>query len=237
MVVDGRLDRADAVVANADWAYVHRELLGRGERTRRGEYGCSGILFLAAVRGPVEGPHHTFLLSEDFAGNLADIFERRCLPEHPSIYLSRPTATDPSLAPPGTELLYVLVPCPTLESGVDWKTELPLFRKKVFDRLSRAGLENLDGRILAETALTPESFAERYNLAAGSAFGLAATLTQSGPFRPAVRSRLYEGLYHAGASSHPGGGVPIVIMSGRMAAEAVEQDHARRRPRALGASR
>jgi phytoene desaturase len=221
---DSLVQPADVIVANAEWGYTQRELLDRGEPVAGREYGCSGVLFLAAVRGPVAGPHHTFVLSSDFAGNLTDIFERRCLPENPSIYLSRPTATDPTLAPAGTELLYILVPCPTLDSGVDWKAELPLFRKKVFDRLSRVGLDNLDSRVLAETVLTPETFGARYNLTAGSAFGLAATLLQSGPFRPTIRSRRYDNLYHVGASSHPGGGVPIVMLSGRMAAEAVEED-------------
>jgi len=224
MLDGGRMERADVVVANAEWGYTQRELLARGERVEGRDYGCSGMLFLAAVRGPVEGPHHTFILSSDFEGNLADIFERRCLPEHPSIYLSRPTATDRSLAPAGTELLYVLVPCPTLESGIDWRAEMPGFRKKVFDRLSRVGLDNLDERILAETVLTPQDFGARYNLSHGSAFGLAATLLQSGPFRPTVRSRRYRNLYHAGASSHPGGGVPIVTLSGRMAADAIRED-------------
>jgi len=226
MLDGGRIERADVVVSNAEWGYTQRELLSRGERSAGRDYGCSAMLFLAAVRGPIEGPHHTFILSSDFEGNLADIFERRCLPENPSVYLSRPTATDPSLAPEGTELLYVLVPCPTLESGIDWRAELPGFRKKVFDRLSRVGLENLDDRILAESVLTPEDFGARYNLSHGSAFGLAATLLQSGPFRPTVRSRRYRGLYHAGASSHPGGGVPIVTLSGRMVADAAREDWA-----------
>lgn len=221
---DSATHSADVVVANTEWGYTQRELIERGERVAGREYGCSGVLFLAAVRGPVAGPHHTFILSGDFEGNLADIFERRCLPENPSIYLSRPTATDPSLAPAGTELLYILVPSPGLDSGVDWPAELPSFRKKVFDRLSRVGLDDLDGRVLAETVLTPDTFASRYNLTAGSAFGLAATLLQSGPFRPTIRSRRYRNLYHVGASSHPGGGVPIVMLSGRMAAEAIEED-------------
>jgi len=221
---DGARILADVVVANAEWAYARDHLLAGGEGRRHFRNGCSGVLFLAAIEGPVEGPHHTFILSQDFAGNLADIFERRCLPEHPSIYLSRPTATEPELAPAGTNLLYMLVPSPGLESAVDWTREIPGFRKKVFDRLSRVGLDNLEQRILAEAVITPETFRERYNLTQGCAFGLAATLLQSGPFRPPVRSRRYRGLYHAGASSHPGGGVPIVTLAGRLAAEAIVED-------------
>ena len=90
----------------------------------------------------------------------------------------------------------------------------------------------VDDFLVAETTLTPESFGRRYNLSHGSAFGLAATLLQSGPFRPSIRSRRYAGLYHVGASVHPGGGVPIVTTAGRMVAEAIMQDHANRRTHA-----
>jgi phytoene desaturase len=228
-LAEGRRVRADVVVSNADWGHTQRALLRRGERVGRRDWGASGVLFLLAVRGPLEGPHHQFLLAGDFQGNLADIFERRRLPRDPSIYVSRPTATDPSLAPAGTELLYVLVPTPTLDSEVDWAAELPAFRERVFTRLARLGFHDLSGRILAETALTPESFGLRYNLSHGSAFGLAATLLQSGPFRPTIRSRCYADLYHVGASVHPGGGVPIVTTAGRMVAEAILQDYAKRR--------
>jgi phytoene desaturase len=225
----GGVAKADAVVANAEWGYTQRTLLPRGERVAGRDWGCSGVLFLWAVRRRVEGPHHTFLLAGDFERNLADIFDRRCLPSTPSIYLSRPTATDPDAAPAGVELLYVLVPAPTLASGVDWKAELPGLRARVLERLATIGLDGLERDILAEGTLTPETFAQRYNLTEGSAFGLAATLFQSGPFRPAIRSRRWAGLYHAGASSHPGGGVPIVTLAGRLAAEAACQDFARRR--------
>jgi phytoene desaturase len=221
---DGTTERADAVVANAEWAYTQRRLLHRGETTVGRDHGASAVLFCFAVRGAVAGPHHTFLLSADFENALADIFDRRVVPAQPAIYLCRPTATDPTLALPGVELLYVLVPCPTLESGIDWSRELPGFRKLVLDRLTRIGLHDLEDRILAETALTPEDFQARHNLTHGSAFGLAATLLQSGPFRPTIRSRRYRGLYHVGASVHPGGGVPIVTLGGRLAAEAVAAD-------------
>jgi phytoene desaturase len=228
----GRRVGADVVVSNADWGHTQRALLHRGERIGRRDWGASGVLFLLAVRGPLEGPHHQFLLAGDFQGNLADIFERRRLPRDPSIYVSRPTATDRSLAPAGTELLYVLVPTPTLDSQVNWAAELPAFRERVLARLTRAGFPDLSGRILAETMLTPESFGLRYNLRHGSAFGLAATLLQSGPFRPSIRSRRYAGLYHVGASVHPGGGVPIVTTAGRMVAAAIVQDRANGRARA-----
>jgi phytoene desaturase len=221
---DGRTDRADVIVANAEWGYTQQHLLDAGDPVKGRDYGCSGVLFLVAVPGPIGGPHHTFVLSGDFEGNLADIFERRRLPARPSIYVSRPTATDPSLAPAGTELLYILIPCPTLEGSIDWEGELPAFRKKVFDRLSLMGLDHLGSKLLAERVLTPKDFGRRYNLTQGSAFGLAATLLQSGPFRPTVRSARYRGLYHVGASTHPGGGVPIVTLSGRMVAQAVEED-------------
>jgi phytoene desaturase len=229
----GRRVRADVVVSNADWAHTQRTLLHRGERVGRRDWGASGVLFLLAVRGPLAGPHHQFLLAGDFEGNLADIFERRRLPRDPSIYVSRPTATDPSRAPVGTELLYVLVPTPSLDSEVNWAAELPAFRERVLARLARGGFPDLSGRILAETTLTPESFGPRYNLSHGAAFGLAATLLQSGPFRPSIRSRRYAGLYHVGASVHPGGGVPIVTTAGRMVAEAIMQDHGNRPARAV----
>lgn len=228
-LAEGRRVRADVVVANADWGHTQRDLLRHGERIKRRDWGSSGTLFLLAARGPFEGPHHQFLLSGDFRGNLDDIFARRRLPLDPSIYVSRPTATDPSLAPAGTDLLYVLVPTPTLDSAVDWTAELPAFRQRVFARLARAGFSGLSARIVAETTLTPETFGRRYNLSHGSAFGLAATLLQSGPFRPTLRSRRYAGLYHVGASVHPGGGVPIVITAGRMITEAIIRDHAARR--------
>lgn len=230
--VAGATFRADAVVANAEWGYTQERLLPRGARMGRRDYGCSGVLFLLAVRRRIEGPHHTFLLSGDFEGNLADLFTRRRLPDAPSIYVSRPTATDPSLAPEGIELLYVLVPSPTLRSGVDWAYELPGFRKRVLDRLALIGLGDLERDIVAETVLTPQTFADRYNVMHGSAFGLAATLVQSGPFRPSIRSRAHAGLYYAGASSHPGGGVPIVTLGGAMVAAAIAADHAHSSSRA-----
>ena len=228
-LAEGRRVRADVVVSNADWGHTQRVLLRGGERIWQRNWGASGVLFLLAVRGRFDGPHHQFLLARDFQGNLDDIFVRRRLPRDPSIYVSRPTATDPSLAPAGTELLYVLVPSPTLESRVDWTAELPGFRERVLARIEAAGFPGLSGRIAAETVLTPETFGSRYNLSHGSAFGLAATLLQSGPFRPTIRSRRYASLYHVGASVHPGGGVPIVTTGGRMAAEAIVQDWAMRR--------
>ncbi len=167
---------ADVVVANADWGHTQRELLRRRRACRAPATGAaSGVLFLLAVRGAVRGPHHSSSSRGTSGATSTTSSSIGAFPPDPSIYVSRPTATDPSLAPAGVELVYVLVPTPTLESGVDWHAELPAFRERAFARLARAGFADLSGRIVAETTLTPETFGRRYNLSHGSAFGLAAT--------------------------------------------------------------
>lgn len=223
---------ADVVVANVDTPTAYSGLIDTGLRRKHAdlrleekEYGCSAYLLYLGVKG-LEGDfrHHEVLLSSDFEGTLHDITQRMVVPRDPAIYTCIPTRTDPSLAPPGHDVVYVLVPCPHLGGAIDWKAESDCLRAKALDKLEKAGLSNLRSKIVFERQFTPLDFERMYGCYMGSAFGLSPRFLQSSYFRPQMRSEEVKGLYFAGAGTHPGGGVPIVLTSGRLAAETVIAD-------------
>jgi phytoene desaturase len=190
--------------------------------------GCSGYLLYLGVRRLPEGwKHHTVVLPQDYAGVMRDLFEKRCLPREPALYTCVPTCTDPSLAPEGHHVLYVLAPVPHLDAQITWELEAAAFRDRCLQAVERAGWDGLSEDIVFERQWTPHDFASRYNLFRGSAFGLAHTFFQSAYFRPHNRSEDVRGLYLVGASTHPGGGVPIVLTSARLVADAVAADYRR----------
>jgi phytoene desaturase len=168
--------------------------------------------------------HHEVLLPADFAGALDDITRRKVIPRDPALYVCTPTRTDPTLAPPGHDVLYVLTPCPHLGGSVDWETEGPRLRDTVIAKLERSGFCDLRNRIVFERQFTPVDFERQYGCYQGSAFGLSPRFFQSSYFRPQMRSEEIQGLYFAGAGTHPGGGVPIVLTSGRLTAETIAAD-------------
>jgi phytoene desaturase len=223
---------ADAVVANVDAATAYSRLVPaslRRKHTDRAlaekEYGCSAHLLYLGVRD-LEGDfsHHEVLLPDNFAGTLHDITKRKVIPRDPALYTCIPTRTDPGLAPAGHDVLYVLTPCPHLGGTVDWETEGPILRDQVITKLERAGLRDLRNKIVFERQFTPVDFERHYGCYQGSAFGLSPTFFQSSYFRPQMRSEEIDGLYFTGAGTHPGGGVPIVLTSGRLTAETMAAD-------------
>jgi len=125
----------------------------------------------------------------------------------------------------GGEALYVLVHTPYLRPGQDWSRMLPAYRRTILDKLKRtAGLEDIEERIVAEQALTPQDIHERYKVLDGAIYGLASHGKWTGAFKPGNRSRAVKGLYLAGGAAHPGPGMPMVMMSGWIAADALDQD-------------
>jgi phytoene desaturase len=160
--------------------------------------------------------HHTILMGPRYRELLDDIFERKVLADDFSLYLHRPTATDPSLAPEGCDAFYVLSPVPHLGSGVDWTVQAEPYRKRIEEYLSSTLLPGLKDEIVTSRMLTPLDFRDRLNSVNGAAFSIEPTLMQSAWFRPHNQSEEVKNLYLVGAGTHPGAGVPGVIASAKV---------------------
>ncbi len=215
---------ADVVVSNADSAATYRRLLPSRYRTRwtdkkldRADYSMSlFVWYFGTDRQYDDVAHHLMLLGERYRGLLDDIFRKKTLAEDFSLYLHRPTATDPSLAPEGCDTFYVLSPVPHLDSGVDWSTEAERYRGKIEQFLSETVLPELEKHVVTSRMLTPIDFKERLFSEKGAAFGLEPVLTQTAWFRPHNKSEEIDGLYIVGAGTHPGAGLPGVVSSAKV---------------------
>jgi phytoene desaturase len=162
-----------------------------------------------------EVPHHMMLLGPRYKELLQDIFKRHKLADDFSLYLHRPTATDPTMAPAGRDTFYVLAPVPHLDSGTDWARHAEPFRRAIQAKLEATVLPGLGQHLTTSFMTTPQDFHDRLLSHKGAAFGLEPLLTQSAWFRPHNRSEDVQGLYMVGASTHPGAGVPGVLMSAK----------------------
>jgi phytoene desaturase len=225
---DGEVIMADAVVVNADLPTAYRTLLpglsAPGHRRRRA-YSPSAFVWHVGIRSRPSGDiaHHNIHFGRDWKGAFRALLQDgRRMPD-PSVLVSVPTASDPSLAPPGESTLYVLEPVPNLSGNVDWSTDREQSRDRLATLLSRWGyLPENGAEIVTEQVADPTTWA-RDGLAAGTPFSLAHTFFQSGPFRPRNVDSRVPGLVFAGSGTVPGVGVPMVLISGRLAAERVDQ--------------
>ncbi len=220
-----------AVISNCDSVRTHRELVDETARAafegrRRYEPACSGVvLFLGLNRRYERLAHHNFVFSRDPREEFDWIYNRGEPAPDPTCYLAATAITEPDTAPSGGEALYVLVHTPYLRPHHDWSELLPAYRKVILDKLRRtAGLTDIQDRIVFEAALTPEDIHRRYHVLNGAIYGLASHGRFSGAFKPANRSPDLRGLYLAGGAAHPGPGMPMVLMSGWIAADALDQD-------------
>ncbi|MBK3800305.1 phytoene desaturase [Azospirillum brasilense] len=220
-----------AVVSNMDSVRTYEELVGgapakRFRKRRRYEPACSGVVFyLGLDRGYEHLLHHDFVFSRDPAEEFDWIYSRGEPAPDPTCYIAAPARTEPGVAPPGGEALYVLVHTPYLRPHHDWSRMLPDYRRVVFDKLKRtAGMADLEDRIRVERVLTPQDIHDRYRVLNGAIYGLASHGRFMGAFKPGNRSRDVAGLYLAGGAAHPGPGMPMVLMSGWIAADSLDQD-------------
>ena len=160
--------------------------------------------------------HHTILMGPRYRGLLDDIFERKVLAEDFSIYLHRPTATDPSMAPAGCDSFYALAPVPNLEGGQDWNAISESYRARICKMLESTLLPGLSGELITSRVTTPIDFETDFNAFRGAGFGLEPILTQSAWFRPHNGSEDVKNLFLVGAGTQPGAGVPGVLSSAKV---------------------
>jgi phytoene desaturase len=223
-IVGGEEIDAAIVVSNADAARTYGRLVPEGapgrwsaSRVRRARYSMGLFVWYFGTRRRYDRVgHHTILLGPRYRELLHSIFERKQLTEDFSIYLHRPSATDPGVAPSGCDAFYALSPVPHLGGDTDWAAEGERRRRAIEQRLSRTLLPGLEREVVTSSFVTPLHFRDALNSELGAGFGLEPVLTQSAWFRPHNRSGAIDGLYLVGAGTHPGAGLPGVLSSAKI---------------------
>ena len=228
---DGVQHAFDAVVSNSDAVRTHRELIGGSvarefEHKRSYEPACSGVvLYLGLNKRYDHIAHHDFVFSRDPHEEFHAIYDLGIPAPDPTCYLAATSQSDPASAPAGGEALYVLVHTPYMRPDHDWKKMFPAYRQVILDKLKRtAGMPDIEDRIVFEASLTPQDIHDRYRVLNGAIYGISSHGLFNGAFKPANRSRELSGLYLAGGAAHPGPGMPMVMMSGWIAADSLDQD-------------
>jgi phytoene desaturase len=233
VLVKGQFYEADAVISNADLAHTYGELIKpehrrkwSDKRLRKTQYSMSAFLLYLGVRKKYpQLKHHTLILSERYKGLIDDIFDNKVLPDDFSMYLHIPSQTDPAMAPEGCESLYVLIPVPNLESGINYEKTKAAYTDSVLTFLENDfGLTDLKRSIEVLETFTPSDFKRERNNHLGSAWGVEPKLTQTAYFRPHNRSEDIKNLYFVGASTHPGAGVPGVLLTAETTVKLVTKD-------------
>ncbi len=232
-LANGETIAADIVVSNSDPAWTYGKLLKDYPRKRwtdqkleRSKFSMSlFVWYFGTNRRFEEVGHHTMVLGPRYKGLLEDIFINYAQTDDFSMYLHRPTANDPSLAPDGCDAFYVLSPVPNLRSGVDWNGVAETYRQKVQERLEETVLSGLGDAIVTSHHISPIDFKERLSSYEGAAFAMEPKLFQSAWFRPHNKSEEVAGLYLVGAGTHPGAGLPGVVSSAKIVADLVPEPY------------
>jgi diapolycopene oxygenase len=232
-IVDGtgKIYPCDAIVANSDITKTCTELLPEKEAAaavrRQGsalEPACSGMVLYLGCRKKFSGfLHHDFLFSADSDAEFADIYEKKIPHGDPSIYLAIPSLTDPTVAPEGCEAVYALVHTPYISPEYDWSTRAKEYRDIIVKKMERCGFDGLEESIETERWITPLDLEKLYRVNKGAIYGVVTRRGITSAFKTGNRSAL-PGLYFAGGSVNPGAGVPMVLMSGQIAAECLLED-------------
>jgi phytoene desaturase len=221
---DGERIPADVVVLNPDLPVAYRELLppeATPPRVKRLDYSPSCFLLLAGSSASYSKiAHHNIHFGRSWRGVFDELIDRQQLMSDPSILVTNPTHSDPSLAPDGKHIYYVLLPTPNTSAGIDWSVVGPRYRDEAVARLEALGYVGFGDGIEVEDVTTPADW-QRRGMEQGAPFAAAHSFFQTGPFRPSNLAPRVEGVVFAGSGTQPGVGVPMVLISGRLAAERI----------------
>jgi phytoene desaturase len=228
LLEDDTFTGADIIVANADLPYVYRRLLpdrGISDHIDGLKYSCSAICFHWGMDKTFPLlDHHNVFLSDGFRDGLERIFKHKTVGERPSFYVHAPVRTDPSAAPPDCDSLSVIVAAGHLDKRYkqEWDEITAKTRRAIFERLRKLGLEDFEDHIKFEICLTPSNWENICNISRGSVFGsLGHNILQMGYFRPHNRHDKYKNIYFVGGSTHPGNGIPNVLISSKLVSERI----------------
>ncbi|UCC92378.1 MAG: FAD-dependent oxidoreductase, partial [Thermoplasmata archaeon] len=222
---DGRVEH-DAVVSNADVVHTYGRLLGDttsrpARRYGRLEPSSSALVFYWGIRETFDQLDiHNILFSPDYAEEFRDLFQRKRCPAEPTVYIHIMSKHVPSDAPPGNEAWFTMINAPHV-AGQDWEGELERTRRAVVDRIESALGVDLEPLIACEEILTPPEIERRTTSNRGALYGISSNTRMSAFVRQRNRSKHYRGLFFAGGSAHPGGGMPLAVLSGKLASELV----------------
>jgi phytoene desaturase len=223
-LADGRTLDADMVVSDADPAHLYGAMIAHGQQARSARLKLKSarysmglfVLYFGTRRTYPDVAHHTIWLGARYRELLRDIFTGHTLPADFSLYVHRPTATDPSFAPEGCDSFYVLCPVPNLQTDIDWTVEGPRLRDRIVAALDATMLPGLADTITAEFQKTPADFRDDYLSVHGAGFSVAPLFRQSAWFRFHNRAEGIAQLYLVGAGTHPGAGLPGVLCSAKV---------------------
>lgn len=232
-LTDGESIAAPIVVSNADAGHTYTHLLRNHKKRRwtpakfkKSRWSMGLYVWYFGTKGTAgkwaDVGHHTIAMGPRYNGLLRDIFIKGKLPDDMSLYIHRPSVTDPSVAPAGDDTFYVLSPVPHIgwDTAVNWDTQEPVYREKVAAYVDKI-MPGFRDHIVTETVFTPQTFADRYLSPNGSGFSVEPRILQSAWFRPHNISEEAKGLFLVGAGTHPGAGVPGVVGSADVVSQLV----------------
>ena len=220
---------SDFVITNADAIETYRNLIDNQNRRiytdkklKQIEPSCSGFVLLLGTNKKFESlAHHNIFFSDNYKAEFEAIFEQKRPAENPTIYLCATSKTDETQTPDGCENLFVLINAPYTNERTNWTQEAESYRNLIVNKLERFGLKDLENSIEFEQTITPEDFREKYRANKGSIYGVSSNGIFSAFMRVPNKARDIENLYFVGGTTHPGGGMPLVLLSGKMTADLI----------------
>jgi phytoene desaturase len=227
---DGKQILGDCVIMNADFSKGMEKLVPERHRKkytdkklRNMKYSCSTFMIYLGLNRQYDFPHHQVLFSSDYKKNMNQLTRDYQLPEDPAVYLQNPWKTDPTLAPPGKSTLYILVPVPNNRSKIPWDTLKEQFKEEILDLVEkRGGYPRLREAIEVEKIITPKDWEEEMDLYFGATFSLSHNINQMLYYRPHNRYEDVKDLYLVGGSTHPGSGLPTILISAAITSELID---------------